>query len=253
VSASWLPGLALLLCCGCQQTLVVGHDPPDAATSPALAVGLLAWWRLDEAPGSLMARDSAGHGNDAVPEAVSDTDWIPGRFGGALQFGNAGWLRTTDPGPIDAIRDGLTIALWIRIADLEDREQVILQRQLGTGADAHFLLSLAQGRPALSGEGLARCEGSALPTGAWVALAAVADGAGERVYVDGAESANCPGVAAFAADDTGITVGGGQIGPSPFSVDRRLRADLDEVLLYSRVLPPTELGALAAGQLPQLP
>jgi hypothetical protein len=249
----WRP-LAALLACGCQHTLVVGTDPADgAAPGPAsLADGLLAHWRLDDGAGAQRALDSSGRGDDAVPEAVSPTDWIAdGRIGGALMFGNAGWLRGTDAGSLDAISDGgFSIALWIRVAGAEDREQVILQRQLGSGAEAHFLLSLRLGRPALSGSTLARCEAPALPAGPWVHLAATFDGTTSRLAFDGAEVVACPTSATFPPDTTSVTIGGGQIGPGPFDVDRRLRAFLDEVLLYSRALTPAEIAALAAGQLP---
>jgi hypothetical protein len=246
--------LPALLACSCQHTLVVGSDPSDAAApGPAsLTEGLLAHWKLDDGPGAQRALDSSGHDDHAVPEAVSSTDWIAGRIGGALLFGNAGWLRGTDAASIDAIRDGgLSIALWISVDSAEDREQVILQRQVGTGADAHFLLSLRLGRPALSGVDLARCEAPALPPGGgWVHLAVTFDGTFERFYLDGLPVTECPASATFPADVTSVTVGGGQIGAGPFAVDRRLRALLDEVLLYSRPLSPGEIGALAAGQLP---
>jgi hypothetical protein len=237
--------LAALL--ACQHTLVVGSDPAPAS----LGDGLVLHWRLDDGPGAPRAIDSSGHANHAVPEAVSAIDWIAvGRIGGAMAFGNAGWLRGTDAASVDAITDRLSIAMWILLASPEDREQVILQRQVGTGADAHFLLSLRLDRPSFSGATIARCDAPALPTGAWVHLAATYDGATERLYFDGAEVAQCPTSGAFAADATSVTAGGGQFGASPFAVDRRLRATLDEVLLYSRPLTAAEVSALAAGQLP---
>ena len=84
----------------------------------------------------------------------------------------------------------------------------------------------------------------------WVHLAALFDGARLRLLFDGAEVASCPATGAFAPDTTSVTVGGGQFGPSQFSVDRRLRAFLDEVLVYSRPLTDAEVTALAGGQVP---
>jgi len=257
VSAGRLLLVAALLG-GCRHTLVVGIDPPeggspDGTPGPAsLTEGLVAHWKLDDGPGSPRALDSSASANHAIPEAVSTTDWTAaGRIGGALMFGNAGWLRGTDAPSIDAIGErGLSLAMWIRVADGEDREQVILQRQAGTGGDAHFLLSLRLGRPALSGVALPRCEGPALPLDRWVHLAVTFDGASQRLLFDGAEVARCPAAGTFAPDTTSVTVGGGQFGPSPFSVDRRLRAFLDEVLVYSRPLDDVEVTALAGGQLP---
>jgi hypothetical protein len=238
---------------GCQQTLVVGHAGADGgAPGPAsLTAGLVAYWKLDDQPGVQTVRDSAGFAG-AVPEAVSLTDWIPGRIGGALDFGNAGWLRGTEVDAVNAIASSLSVAMWIRLADREDREQVIVTRQIGAGRDEHFLLSLRLGRPALSGATLGRCEGPALATGTWVALAATFDGTFERLYLDGALAMECPSAGGFAPDTTGVTVGGGQFSASPFDVDRRLRATLDEIVLYDRPLTADEISALAAGRRPPL-
>jgi hypothetical protein len=246
------PVVLFLALLGCQHTLVVGSDPPGGPGPASLADGLLVHWRLDDGPGSPRALDSSGRANHAVPEAVSTTDWIAaGRVAGALAFGNAGWLRGTDAASIDAIADrGLSMAMWILLESAEDREQVIVQRQVATGADAHFLLSLRLGRPALSGLTIARCEGPPLPTGSWVHLAATYDGVTERLWFDGAEVATCPSTGVFPPDATSVTVGGAQVGPGPFTVERRLRATLDEVLLYSRPLTGGEVAALAAAQLP---
>jgi hypothetical protein len=249
-------GLVLVtavLALGCDSTLVVGADPSGTPGPPSLVQGLVLYWKLDDGPGVARALDSSGHADDALPEAVSATDWIAGRFRGALLFGNAGWLRGTSMDGANAITAALSISMWIRLRDHEDREQVILQRQVGTGADAHFLLSLRLGRPALGGVTVARCEGPALDVARWQHLAVTADGASIRLFFDGQEVASCAGAGAFDADATVVTVGGGQIGASPFQVDRRLRADLDEIALWNRTLTADELRALAAGQLPPAP
>jgi hypothetical protein len=248
--------LVAMLGLGCRHTLVVGSDAPDAgAPGPAsLATGLVGYWKLDDPPGSPRAHDSSVQANDAIPEAVSTTDWLAaGRIGGALAFGNAGWLRGTDAAGVNTINGGLSIAAWILLGDREDREQVILQRQLGTSGAAHFLLSLRLGRPALSGAALPRCEGPPLPTNAWVHLTASYDGSTERLFVDGIQVAGCPASGTFAADATSVTVGGGQNSADPFDVDRRLRAILDEVVLYARALSPDEVTALAAGFVSPVP
>jgi hypothetical protein len=246
--------LAAVLSCRYQKTLVVGSDPAvDGGAVPgSLTEGLVAYWKLDDGPGAPAAHDSSGHANHAVPESVSVSDWIQqGHIGGALLFGNAGWLRGTEIDAVNTIATGgLSMAMWIFLPGSEDREQVVLQRQLGIGSDAHFLLSLRGGRLALSGATITRCEGPALAPGAWLSIAATFDGTTARLYVGGAEVAACPTAGAFAPDTTSVTVGGRQFGPSPFDVDRRLRATLDEIVLYNRALTPGEIAALAAGQLP---
>jgi hypothetical protein len=251
--------LLAALASGCQRTLVVGKDAPDGAppgpNGPAsLTEGLIAYWKLDDGPGSYRAMDRSGHADHAIPEAVSASDWLAaGRIGGALLFGNAGWLRGTAVEGVNTIRDAFSIGMWIRLRDQEDREQAIMQRQAGTGTDAHFVLGLRLGRPALGGVMLARCEAPALPTGRWVHLAATFDGSTERLLFDGVEVVACPGAATLPTDTTVLTVGGRQFAAGQFMVDRRLRADLDEVALWSRALAAGEVQALAAGQVPPVP
>jgi hypothetical protein len=245
---------------GCDHTLVVGQDPSDGAAADggpgaaSLTQGLLAYWKLDDGQGVASVRDRSPRGDHAWPEAFSASDWIGGRIDGGLEFGNAGWLRGTRTDGLDAIAaGGLTIAMWIRLRVPDDREQVIVQRQAGTGPDAHFILDMRLGRPALGGLTLARCEGPALPMGAWVHLAATFDGRTVRLLYDGAERATCERTAAIASDDTVLLVGGRQYDGEMFDVDRRLRADLDEVALWSRALTSAEVVTLAGGEVLAVP
>jgi hypothetical protein len=259
----WL--LAALTALGCGKTLVVGRDvvdgaSPDGASAagpdgsvgpPSLTRGLLAHWPLDDGPGVQYTPDSSARGDRAIPEAVSPTDWITGRIRGALKFGPAAYLRGTVVSGLDPI-PGLSMAMWIRLEDREDREQVIMQRQAGTGGDAHFLLSLRRGSPALSGLAIARCEGPPLETGRWVHLAATFDGATELLFYGGEQVTSCVSTGAFASDTTVLMVGGAQVSADRYDVRRLLHADLDEVALWNRALTPDEIRALAAGAVPPL-
>lgn len=239
------PILVLLAACAaCGKELVVGDE-----------ARLVAYWRLDDGPGSARAVDSSGNGNHAFPESVSTTDWQTGHAGGALSFGQAGWLRTPFGAGLNTVRTALTVATWIRVAAVEARDQVIMQRQAGTGADVRWLLRLRGGRPSLESPATGACDAPApLPVGQWVHLAATYDGAMIRLAYDGQEVRACAASGALDADATGVTVGAPQIGPGPFDVDkgRALRAVLDDVVLYARALSSAEVQALAAGQPPPL-
>jgi len=249
--------LSLVALAGCGRQLLVGEEARDAGPG-SLLEGLVAYWRLDDR-GMLRVgngagtADSSGNGNHAVPESVSLSDWRAGHNGSALAFGQAGWLRTVFTPSINSIRNEITIAAWIRIAAVEARDQVIMQRQAGTATDVHWVLRMRGGRPSLEAPSTGACDAPMpLPLDQWVHLAATYDGRNQRISYDGQEVRACPTSGAFAEDVTGITVGTAQVGPGPFDVDkmRSLRAVLDEVLLYSRALSGAELQALAAGQLP---
>jgi hypothetical protein len=229
----------------------VGQDAADAAAT-ALGQGLIAYYRLDEPTGGIRFADSSGNRNDAYVEAISATDYVPGRIGGAIRFGQADWLWTEFSASFNEIKSGITIAAWIRIDALEPRDQVILQRQAGTGVGAQFVLRMRDGRPTLDAPATGACDGPALPVDHWVHLAATYDGRRQRLLFDGQEVRACATSGGFAPDGTGITVGMPRVGPRPLDVDkdRALRAYLDEVMVYARALTDAELGALAAGQLP---
>jgi hypothetical protein len=232
----------------------VSQDAGDAAAT-SLGEGLIAYYRLDEPSGVIRVADSSGNHNDAYVESISATDYVPGRIGGALNFGQADWLWTAFSASFNDIKTGITIAAWIRIEALEPRDQVIVQRQAGTGVGAQFVLRMRDGRPTLEAPATGACDGPALPVDQWVHLAATYDGRTQRLLFDGHEVRACATSGGFAQDGTGITVGVPQVGPRPIDIDknRALRAVLDEVTLYARALTDAELGALAAGQLPSAP
>jgi hypothetical protein len=249
--------LSLVALAGCGRQLLVGDEARDGGPG-SLLDGLVAYWRLDDRGNlrignDVRTADSSGNGNHAAPESVSLSDWRAGHSGSALAFGQAGWLRTVFTPSVNSIRTGITIATWIRIATPEARDQVIMQRQAGTGTDVQWVLRMRSGRPSLEAPSTGACDApTPLPVNQWVHLAATYDGRTQRINYDGQEVSSCPSSGAFAEDITGLTVGTAQVGPDMFEVDknRSLRAVLDEVMLYSRALAGAELQALAAGQLP---
>jgi hypothetical protein len=248
-------------------TLDAGRNrPPDAcpsgdaawpACSPTLLDGLVGHWRLDDGAGSTVAVDSSGRGNDGVLHNLDpSTAWVAGRAQRALDTGLAGWVQVAPSPSIDAIVDRVTVAAWISLEGMIDRDTTFgtaLSRQIATSENQYYHLSLLfDGRPTLF---ITTDVGYVAPSapdpvvrGAWTHLATVYDGATVRLYVDGAEVASAPLTGTFMPDTTPIILGGN--GNDASGVPTELfPGRIDELMLYARALSADEIGRLAAGAL----
>jgi hypothetical protein len=89
-----------------------GAEVADLAVPPPPS-GPLAWWRFDEATGTV-ATDSSDHGNDAT---VTAGTWLPGggRIGGALSFDGRSTIVTLPNSLMEnPAYSTLTFACWFR-------------------------------------------------------------------------------------------------------------------------------------------
>ena len=238
-----------------------GHDAcaPDVGApscpTAGLLSGLVGHWRLDDGPGSSVAVDSSGRGNDGVLHGLdTSTAWVAGRSRGALQTGHLGWVEVRLSPSIDAIVDSVTVSAWLYQEGptvAPDNFATALSRQIGTGENQYYHLSLFfDGRPTLfitTGAGyVAPGAPSSVAMNTWVHLAGTWDGATVRLYVNGAEVANQPLTGRFAHDRTPVILGGnGNYGsgvPTELFPGR-----IDDLMLFSRALAADEIAQLAAG------
>jgi hypothetical protein len=230
-------------------------EPAGEVINPALARGLVVYWKLDDLPGTSKVLDSSGQLNNASPEAFSGTDWQqPGHRDGALLFGPAGWVYVSPSASLDAISTTVSISLWMNLAATSAGQQIVVARQKGSTAEVDFALRLRDGYLGFAGATLdpPSCESpTRLPLGRMMAVAATYDGAFARIFVDGAEAIACPMTGTFPTDGRRLSLGGRYTTAADFDVDQRLGpAVVDEVMLHDRALTAGEVGALAAGQLP---
>lgn len=260
-------GLLAVLSVACTQTLDAGHNNrTDACATPDVAVGctptgllddLVGFWRLDDGTGSTVAFDSSGRGNEgALRDLDAATTWVDGRSLGALAIAHAGWVQVPPSPSIDSIADRVTVSAWVYLEgtiNSADGWATALSRQIGTGTDQHYHLSLnMDARPSLfiitdSGFALIR-DSSPAPVGAWTHLAGIYDGKFARLYVNGAEVASQALTGLFRADTTPVVLGGN--GNDASGVPTELfPGRIDELMLYARALSAAEVGALAAGAL----
>ena len=88
---------------------------------------LVAWWRLDEADGNVVA-DSSGNGNAGALNG--DPQWLPvgGKVGGALEFDSDGdYVQIGNESAFD-ITGPITIAAWIKVNNFDKRWQAIVTK-----------------------------------------------------------------------------------------------------------------------------
>jgi hypothetical protein len=233
----------------------------DGAGQGCLPTGLLdnlvGHWRLDDGTGSAIAFDSSLRGNDGTLHDLDpSTSWVTGRSQGALAIAHAGWVQVAPSPSIDAITDHVTVSAWIELeTTISDADgwATALSRQVGTGPNQHYHLSLdVDARPSLfviteTDFALIKAPGAA-PAGTWMHLAGVYDGAGARLYVNGAEMATQALSGSFAPDTTPVILGGNANGASGVPTEL-VPGRIDELMLYARALSAAEIGQLAAGAL----
>jgi hypothetical protein len=246
------------------KTLDAGHDNPPDACAPAeggasctptgLLDNLVGYWRLDDGAGSATAFDSSGRGNEGTLHNLDmTTAWIPGRAAGALAIAHAGWVQVASSPSINAITDHFTVSAWVDIGGPIDGWATALSRQIGTGVDQYYHLSLGMdGHPTFL---VTTTDGyqppsapDVAPMGTWTHIAGTYDGATVRLYVNGVEAASKPLTGAVTADTTPVILGGN--GNDASGVPTELfPGRIDELMLYARALGPSEIAALAAGAL----
>jgi hypothetical protein len=234
-------------------------QPP---TAPDLRTGLVGYWQMNDPVGSLAATDSVGGPlQRAVLEDLDeDTAWVPmGKFESALAMAptsRAGGLRVDGTTAIDGLFH-YTLAAWIWRTGLQPPTsyQFIISRQAGDTDYEVFGLLVHQDRlrafaphsdPFTAADVVAP---TALPTGTWVHVAVTYDGRTLTLYQDAAVVGTLVHpLAALAPTGKPLYIGtnkNAQAGRAEPFVGL-----LDEVLLYSVALGPTQIQALSQGRRP---
>jgi hypothetical protein len=223
-------------------------------TPVALAQGLLAWWRLDDGPGSTVAGDSSGRGRPCqIHDLMAPAAWVEGVRGRALELGGRAWLECPQPETAAGQPLEITIAAWVR-RSAPTIPAAIATRQIATGFHDQYFFGFA-------GDGLRvvshawsgwAVDGAPPAPGRWFHTAFTRDRDGtSRLYVDGQQVADSAGAPLDRQAVTGpLTLGAGLFSARPDRVRQRFAGALDEVLVYDRPLSPGEIAALAAGAAP---
>jgi hypothetical protein len=230
--SKWLISFVLGLC-----LLLVGIA--DAA-DPDLA----AHWKFDDGSGNV-AVDSSGNGNDGI--FVGDPQWVPGYFGGALEFDGDDYLNCGN-GPSLQIRDEITIAFWFKVdAFINTWEGFMAKgddsyrasRGDGTGNATHMGISGTS-----TGGGNGWFNGTTIVTdNQWHHYAATYDGTAGKIYIDGVLDVTSPGTGQINESSYDL-----YIGENSQATGRHLHGLLDDMRIYNRALLDVEiLGVMAGG------
>ena len=159
------------------------------------AANAVAWWRLDDASGSVTAVDELGNydgryegaGGGAGPSTVQ---------GGSGSATFDGVDDHIDLRPIDLSGQAMTIMTWIKIDDFDHSDARIISKATGTAdSDHYWMLSTINyaGHMRLrfrlktdsSGTDVLYASSGDLSTNRWTLVAAVYDGSTMKLYKDG--------------------------------------------------------------------
>lgn len=206
------------------------------ASDCQMPAGLLMWHRLDT-PTSLAAGEISG-------ALATGVEFVPGRFGQAMQLGGTGSGVRFVPATIPAGWSEFTLDAWIRRGELirsaTDGEGGVI---FGGGPGAVAFALLSDGRLTLSAAGVSRVDSLGAVTDLnWHHVAVTRSAGAVRFYIDGQPA----GSATFSAMlEAGERYGIGRFGDSVLGLTGTFVGQLDEVGLFRRALDVVEIAQIA--------
>jgi hypothetical protein len=197
---------------------------------------LLAWWKLDDAPGSSTAYDSAGTNHGSLSGMDPGTDWITGKVSGALDFdGRDDFIQTGQS--LLSGRSAFTIAGWVQ-TPLATGSKIGFWGQnncIEFGLDTTVRCWTAGGGSVQAPD--------ALPTGEWHHVAVAGDGTNLKLYVNSVlvATGGSP-TSSYGSSIYAFKIGAGQIWGA---TGNWLDGSVDDVRIYDRALGAADVSALA--------
>lgn len=213
------------------------------------APGPIAYWKLDEHTGT-NAYDSSGNGfNGSMEASMTEEDWVPGKFGSALDFdGTDDYVEISD-NDIFSFGNGSTdtpfsLSVWVNW-----NSGVSIINKWGAG-NAEWRLRLSSGQLQFhlydesEGTFIGRQYGSSISTGIWYHVATTYDGSssasGIKIYLNGKrvdDTDSSGGGGTYAAmENLAQSVRIGLCGGDPY-----INAKIDEVKIYNHARTPGQI------------
>jgi len=210
--------------------------------------GLVAHWTFDEGMGSV-AKDVTGNGHDA---ALKNTDWIPSPRGHALRFDSK--EDVADYAHVDTMNlsGDMTLAVWVKTdSSIAPKTTRLIFGDAGSGIERNLNLRLC-GYGSLrfewaDGKTTASLLGPiSLMNGTWKHVVVVASSEGRlaTMYVDGREVSRM-------AMPLPISKAPVKKRSTGWFYNGYFQGELDDIRLYARALPKTEVEQLFAAQADQ--
>ncbi|GAA5200545.1 hypothetical protein GCM10023322_78610 [Rugosimonospora acidiphila] len=211
-------------------------------TLGAAALAPVAWYRFDETSGAAVA-DATGNGNAAT--LVGGAARARGVLAGAISLDGQTGYAALPTGLMWSMYD-FTIACWVKLNPGTTSPHIW---DFGTGTNVYMYLTpngAGTVRYAITTGGASReqrINGTApLPTGEWVHVAVTKSALTARLYVNGVQVGQNTNISLYPAP-LGNTPNN-WIGRSQSPADPFLGGLVDDVRIYQRGLPPSELAGL---------
>ena len=219
--------------------IALGTDPDlNGSRPPAIYADLRAWWKMDDAAGSL-ADDTTGRPQDG---SLTGGVWTSGISGGALELDGASDQVLVGTSAALTGSGDFSLSAWVKIAPGSPAATVIQQRDPGAGGFLGQYMLNVHGDGTVNflvyGTSVSQFDLTTAATvndGEWHHLAAVRDGTSGAVYVDGIEAANGSG-AIEALQSHSVAIGYDH-GDS----NKHFTGSIDDVRIYGRALSPQEI------------
>ncbi len=214
----------------------IDAPPPDPT--------LIAHWTFDAAPANGMVPDATGNGHTGICVATTCPTLVTGIKGGGYRYDPALSQVVIVPDS-NAFRGNFTIAAWM-YSDNTNKQIAVMSKPFGTGTGNSWQLEQLDNtnnndQVSFSGGSVhSLVSPMTVPQMTWTHLAGTYDGTTKRLYINGVLVASATSNIQF--DNGDIYLGADENNGSlalPFD------GVLDDLRIYNRVLPASELQILA--------
>lgn len=232
----------LLSGCGTPGTAVPTPDAaPDAWPTHADIVppaGIVGWWSFDSSTDPVQRRYELGFGGPFFSAYGPGYRRKGMNCDGDSQYAITFGTETLRP-------DAFTIGAWVRSERIPADYEVVVSRSYGTQDDVSYALSIdshmhlvyaSQGGSVLVSE-------STIANGEWTHVALSFDGTTKRIYINGALAGSDAAPVPVTWDDHMLFIGADE-GATQTRANDFLFGAIDEVMVFDRVLDPTEISGL---------
>ncbi len=147
------------------------------------------YWNFDENTGTSTLYDRSGNSNTGTMTNVAATAWVPGKYGGALQFDGTSYVQVGTGSSID-LKTPITLEAWVYPTSASGNQNIITDRDGGGTNATQYALRVNNGTDIeyYFHDGTAYREyiqTSVVTLNAWNHIAATNDGTNIVLYVNG--------------------------------------------------------------------
>ena len=164
-------------------------------------------WHLNELTD--VVTDATGNENDMRPEGGIDaSDLVEGVIGNALDFDGSEYLIKDSPAASLQFTSDFTVSAWFKLLLVSSgRYSTIIGRQLGTGTQDSWLLSL-DGQTPLLYVSNGKTGNVSVDTGSWYHVTAVKQGSNMSLFINGELAAQNTNIDELVESDSNeVTIG----------------------------------------------